>query len=279
MKFIFALIVAVVFLSNAAAFSQSVILWKNESPPAGFTTREELTLNLDEGKFKLGIGDKGVVGTARAFVHDIVTRTQLGVGEQEAEVGESVRNIVFSFGKKGEPKDTAGHLAGKKITGGKIDGHWKFGLVGKKKTEAAEATALRQFAGYTEFVEALGLIYGEEARKVGDVWKPDLSAVKKVYVGLDVDLLCKLEDVSEKDGDRIARISVKGHLGGEVAAGSNVRVEISGTISRSLRDMIDTDLEMSGTFNYTGAFGKSSALGAQAEISAPLKVRRTVVKK
>jgi hypothetical protein len=266
------------FLGTTSAFPQGEILRNSEPQAAGFSTKEDLTIRLEDGTFRLGVGDKAVAGTARAFIHDNATRTQQGGDRLAVEVHESLRNIVLSMGTggKGKPKDTPGHLTGKNITGSKVDGHWKFNLASKEKPEAAEATALRQFAAYIEVIEALGELYGPNPRSVGDTWKPDLSALKNTAVAMDADLQCKLEEVSEKDGDRIARISVSGQLTGEVGQGNNVSIKIAGTILRSLRDMVDTEMEMSGTFKYNGIFGKNADTGAKAEIAAPLKVKRTV---
>ena len=272
-----ALVTLVSILGISIALSQPEVLWKKDAPAAGFTTREDLTIKLEDGTFKLGIGDKAVAGVAKAFIHDNATRIQQSDGKLDAEVHESVRNIILSFGtSKGQSKDTPGHLTGKKITGEKVDGHWKFHLAGKAKPEAAEATALKQFAGYTEIIEALGQLYGPTPRSVGETWKPNLSDMKKTAVALDADLLCKLESISEQDGDRIARISVSGQMTGDVGQGNSVNIKISGIILRSLRDMVDTELEMSGTFKYDGIFGKNADTGAKAEIVAPLKLKRTV---
>ena len=150
---------------------------------------------------------------------------------------------------------------------------WIFTLTGKQEPDAAEASALKQFTGYSEAVEALGLLYGTEPRKVGETWKPDISPVKQANPDIDADLECKLDDIKPRDGDTVAQISVTGRLTANIKNGGSVQLAINGIIHRSLRDMVDLDTEVNGNFRYTGKFGKGDS---KAEITAPVKLTRTV---
>ena len=256
------------------ARSQDIILARPEAPPAGFTTTEDLTLQLDGGTFTLGIKDKTVSGNASARIHNLLDRTRISPDEQAIKVLESTNNIVLGFGKLSQPKAQEGHLAGKDLVGKKVNGHWVFELAGKAKADGNQRKALHQLEGYIEVVEALEKLYSSTPHKVGDIWKPDLSALKKSPVQLDSELQCKLEEVMEKDGDQIARISIEGHLAGALEDTAKVNLDISGRILRSLRDFVDLELELTGTFDFTGSLGKPG--GPTTQIKAPVLIKRTV---
>ncbi len=266
-------------LMTSMAPGQSVILSNTSPPRAGLTLREEIVIKLENGTFSLGIGKQSLAGSANAMINDIFERVIVTADQQKVSVAESSRNIRFTIGTQSEPKDVAGHLLGKKLVGKKANGHWTF-LLDKQKADATETTALKQFAGYTEFTEVLGLIFGPNPHRVGESWKPDLRALKKSALPLDADLECKLEEVAEYNGERCAHITVKGHFIGVLENGGNLNITVNGNIYRSLRDLVDIVTEFTGTFKYSGAFGKGTngQPGSKAEIEAPLKLKlkRTV---
>ncbi len=170
-------------------------------------------------------------------------------------------------------------MLGKKLLGTKADDRWTFTLASKQKPDSAESTALRQFAGYTEAVEYFGLLYGTTPRKVGETWKPDLSVLKNAPLLVDADLECKLEEITAKEGDQIAQISIKGHLFVTVNDNGKLQVAINALVHRSLRDMVDLDTAINGNLKYHGAFGKAKEGqkgGTDADIEAPLTLARTV---
>ena len=263
-------------LSLAPLSAQQVILSNGTPAVAGRTLREDTTIRLSAGKFKLGLGDKGIVGTANAYLHDVVERTPTGADAQKAHVLDSSRNILLSFGSKNaEPKDQPGQLAGKSLIGQRADQRWKFELADKSKPSTEEAKALHQFEGYTDFCDALAHLYGTQERRIGETWKADLSALKKSAPDLDASLTCKLEEITEHGGARCARVSIQGTVTGSVGAGGDVNIQITGQVFRDLQQFIDAELDLAGTFKYKGAFGKGDNAAA-ATVEAPLTLKRTV---
>jgi hypothetical protein len=196
------------------------------------------------------------------------------------EVLDSARSFRLSFGGQGgEPKDDAGHLLNKKLLGTLDEGHWSFTLASKQKPDSAEATALRQFGAYTDAVRAFNLLYGAKPRKVGETWKPDLSALKKAAPQVDADLECRLEKIDPQGGDQIAEISIKGHLFANINDNGKLQVAVNAIIHRSLHEMVDLDTAINGNLKYHGAFGKpkeNQTTGAEADIEAPVTLSRTV---
>jgi len=274
MRFLQASIPALPILAAASGFAQTAVLWTSAPPAPGATMREETRISLEKGSFSLEVNHQPLQGTANAMAHDVVERTFVSSSEQKISVLDSARNFRFGFGGgNSPPKDTAGHLLGKKLTGTKTGGHWVFTLAGERKPDAAEASALKQFTIYSEAVEALGLLYGTAPRKVGETWKPDIGAVKRANPEFDADLECKLDELRPREGDTIAQISVTGRFRAGIRNGGGIQVAINGVIHRSLRDMVDLDAEVNGNFRYTGQFGKG---GGNAEITAPVTLKRTV---
>jgi len=274
------LAVLLLLLAPAIAPAQSVVLWSKTPPKPNETFREEVTMRLEGGTLSLGIGKGGALSAAaNAHTHDIVERTYTAPDRQKVDVLDSSRSIRFAFGgMAADPKDDAGHLLNQKLLGAKSQDRWTFTLASKRKPNDAEATALKQFAGYTEAVEAFGALYGATPRKVGDTWKPDLSALKSTGVKIDADLECKLEEVKPQQNDQIATISIKGHLFADVGDKGKLQIAINALIHRSLHLMVDLDTAINGNLKYHGAFGKAGENkgGAEADIEAPLTVTRTV---
>jgi hypothetical protein len=269
---------AMLILMTSLSPGQSVVLSNTNPPRTGLTLREEIVIKLEKGTFSLSVGKQSLDGSTNAMINDIFERVVVSADQQKVTVKESSRNIRFSIGTQSEPKDVAGHLLGKNLVGKKANGHWTFLLADKQKADAVETTALKQFAGYTEFTEVLGQIFGPNPHHVGETWKPDLRALKKSTLPLDADLECKFEEVIEHNDERCAHITVKGHFIGTLDNGGNLNISIDGNIYRSLRDLIDIDTDFTGTFKYSGAFGKGAngQPGSKAEIEAPLKLTRTV---
>lgn len=273
MRFLPACVPALI-LGAASGFAQTAVLWKPEPPAPGATLREETRINLEKGSFSLQINNQSLQGTANAMVREIIERNFISSSEQKISVLDSARNIRFGFGGGNtEPKDTAGRLLGKKLTGTKAGNRWVFILAGDREPDAAEASALKQFTVYSEAVEALGFLYGTAPRKVGETWRPAIGAVKQANPQVDADLECKLEELDSREGDTVAQISVTGRLKAGIKSGGRVELAINGVIHRSLRDMVDLDAEVNGNFRYTGQFGKG---GGNAEITAPVKLTRKV---
>ncbi len=275
------LLAAFLVLAPVIAKAQAVILESTAPPKVGMTVREEMNMRLESGTFTLAINGLNVSGAANAHTHDLVERTFTGPEQQKVEVLDSARGFHFAFGAGNEAanNDEPGHLLNKKLLGSKTAGKWIFTLASKQKPDSAEATALRQFAGYTEAVERFSHLYGTTPRKVGDTWKPDLGPLKEAPVPIDADLECKLEDLKQVDGDQIATISIKGHLFATINDNGKLQVAINALIHRSLRDMLDLDTAINGNLKYHGAFGKAKEGqkgGTEADIEAPATLTRTV---
>lgn len=95
-------------------------------------------------------------------------------------------------------------------------------------------------------------------------------------VSSKVCLDCKLYEITKPAGARCAHVTFKSSIAGKFGEGVKVDIQISGSVYRDLAHFIDTDMEISGTFNSSGTLGSSSKGGPSTTISAPLTLTRTV---
>ena len=270
---------AICFLVAPGARAQTVVLAPNKPIPANaWDLAETTTIELKDGKMQINILNQAIKGAANALLRDRITRTFKGDAEQEIEFHESTRSILFSFGgKTTDPKLSDGQLAGKKIVGKREEGGWKFKLKDGKPT-SAEESALKQFSAFNIAVESMRHLYGDEPREVGKPWRPDFSALSRVWPGISVTIDCRIDEVAERDGEQLARITVGGLVKASYGEHNRVEVSFTGSIIRSLRDHLDVETGLNGTVRFRGVMGKADEGGGgnEATIEAPLSLRRTV---
>lgn len=239
---------------------------------------ETTTIELKDGKLQLSILNQTLQGAANALLRDKITRTFKGADEQEIDFHESTRSILFSMGgKTGDPKLSGGQLAGKKVIGRREEGGWKFGLAGGKPTPAEE-NALKQFSVFNRVLESMRGLYGDEPREVGKPWRPDFSALTRIWPGLSVTIDCRVDELSERDGRQLARITVGGLVNAIYGERNHMEARFTGSIIRDLQDGMDLEAGLNGTVRFQGVLGKieGEGNGNAATIEAPLSLKRSV---
>lgn len=270
------------WLWASLASAESVILWRDAKPGRGLKLDEQAVVELAGGKLRMALGNLVLVGSANALLRDSLVRAFTGVGEQQIDFRDSTRSIVFTFnGKPSDPKLSGGQLAGRKLIGKRDPegGQWRFAFADGRKPSPAEQTALKQFAGYNTALEALAYVYaGDQPRRVGEPWKPDFSGLTRAAPKVAIDVECRVDEVVRIDGDERAKIAVIGLVKGTFGQGNSVEARIKGTIVRSLRDSIDLETDLTGTFQFKGRLGGSDPdkPGSEAVIEAPLMFKRKV---
>ncbi len=264
------------------ASAESVILWTDAKPKRGLKLEEQAVIELTDGKLRMALGNLVLAGSANALLRDSLVRLFTGGGEQEIDFRESTRSIVFTFnGKPSDPKLSGGQLSGSKLIGKRDPegGPWRFAFADGRKPSPAEQTALKQFAGYNTAMEALAYVYaGDQPRRVGEPWKPDFSGLTRAVPNVAIEIECRVDEVVRIDGDERAKIAVIGFVKGTYGQGNSVEARIKGTIIRSLRDYLDLETGLTGTFQFKGRLGGSDPdkPGSEAVIEAPLAFKRTV---
>lgn len=273
---------AVFLAADARAETGPVVLWSQHQPAAGLRLAETTTIEMKSGQAQMIAGGLPLKGTATALLRDRLTRSFESADEQIVEFTECTRNIVFSLGgKPGDMKDHAGQLAGKKVRGTREAARaWKFVFAGAKPS-SAEESALRQFSIFNIAIDSVASIYGAEPREIGKPWRPDFSAFSKLYPGIAVTIDCRLDEVADRDGDQHAKIAI----GGLVTArfgGNDIEARFAGFIVRSLRDQIDTEVDLNGTLRLQRKPDKAKeeekgpADAVEISLTAPLTLKRTV---
>lgn len=282
MKAAYLLLLAIITsLPLATLRAESVVLDSALKPRRGLKLEEVAAVKLEKGALRLVINGNYAAGEVGADIGDKLLRTFTGPDDQEVRFDESKRAILFSFGKSpAPPKSEAGKLTGRTLTGSRRTGQWEFELGGKEaKTppDPAVVKAVNQFEGYTRALEIFPYLYGTERRKVGEPWKPDLSAVTQALPGVAVEVECKVEELLRQEGIECARIAVLVVAKVDIPKVGSFDANLRGTILRSLDDNLDLDTQLSGTLKFKGFFGKDlNNPTTEARAEAPVSFRRTV---
>ena len=269
---------AVILLLMPGARAQTVVLAAKPGGADAAELAETTTIELKDGKLQLSILNQTIQGAANVLLRDRITRTSKGTDKQEIEFHECTRSILFSMGgKAGDPKLSGGQLAGRKIVGRLEEGGWKFRLPGGKPTPAEE-NALRQFSAFNLAIESMRHLYGKEPREVGKPWRPDFSALSRVWPGLVVTIDCRVDEVAERDGVQLARLTVGGLVNAAYGERNTLEARFTGSVIRDLRDGLDLETDLKGTVLFHGLMGKADTEGGgnAATVEAPLRLKRSV---
>lgn len=282
------------FAPKMHAADTFVLVSKNTST-AGRVTEETTTIEAKDGKLTAKLGSLPIQGSASALLRDKLTRTAKSETQQRIEFHECTRDITFSFSKNAPAaaKSNPGRLTGRTLEATRdSDGGWKYklddskptsGAKGAGKAKSAEETAITQFSVFQIALDSLAKLYGEEPREIGKPWRPDFSELAKKYP-VTVFIDCRLDEVAERDGDKIARITVGGLANGQYGK-NRIDVRFAGTILRSLRDQIDLDVRLNGTLKYEGSLVKTNddedkpgtkSKGQNATVEVPLTLTRNL---
>ena len=176
-----------------------------------------------------------------------------------------------------------GALLGKKMLGKKDRDTWQFEFKDVKPSPE-EQKALDAFASRTGLLALWPALYGPQARRKGETWKADTSFLTKgngkTASPLTIDLNFTFVDVEEKAGSRCARLGATGFF--KIAPSEKnpaaITLEVHGDIWREPRDLVDVDMNLSGTLKISGAKANDPKLpaGSTLELTAPFTLTRSV---
>ena len=288
-------VVLLISLCRISIAADAFVLVSKVSPSVGRVTEETTSIVAKDGKLTARLGSLPIQGSATALLRDKLTRTVKSVTEQRIDFHDCTRDISFSFSKDAPPaaKSNPGRLAGRSLLALRdADGEWSYklddgkptsGAKGSGKAKSAEATAITQFSVFQIALDSLAKLYGEEPREIGKPWRPDFSELSKKYpVSVFID--CRLDEVGERDGDKIALITVGGLANGQYGK-NRIDVRFAGTILRSLRDQLDIDVRLNGTLKFEGSLVKTdddddkpdtNSKGQSATVEVPLTLTRNL---
>lgn len=258
--------------------AQTVVLSPEPGGGSASLLDETTSIELKDGKLQLSLLNQLIKGSANVLLRDRITRTFKSADDQQIEFHECTRSILFSMGgKAGNPKLSGGQLAGRKVTGKREQGRWDFQLEGGKPTPAEER-ALKQFSAFNLAVDSISQLYGQEPREVGKPWRPDFSALSKVWPGLSVTMDFRVDEVAVHEGRQLARITVGGLVNAAYGDRNTLEARFTGSIIRDVADGLDLETGLAGTVRFQGLLGKTDDEGGgnAAIIEAPLTLKRSV---
>ncbi len=237
---------ATVFLSlcTSGAFSQSVVLWRNQSTARG-VWREETRLAVSGMTLKIGSGEQTTGGTGSFAFLESVERDFSNANRQEAQVlSSSTQGNLAILGKTQEVMQ-GGALLGKRLLGKREQNHWQF-VFKDVKPSPEEQKALDDFGKRSDLLAFLPYLYGGQARRKGERWKADTGELTKGAKGgasSTIELSFTLVDVVDHQGMRCANLGVSGFINSALGAGnaSTFKLEVRGDIWRDVRDLVDVD--------------------------------------
>lgn len=262
-----------------SAWSQSVILWRNQTPPRG-AWREETRVEVSGMTLKVGTGQQALDGSGALAFMETVEREYNTPNRQEASVlASTLQGNIAILGQAREQMQ-GGQLLGMKLLGRREQNRWIFTAKDAKPTPAEEK-AIADFSKRSDVLAVWPLLYGSQPRRKGETWKADTAGLTKdAKTPLALELSFTLVDVAEHNGTRCANIGVNGLV--KVPFGANnagsFKFEVQGDIWRDVRDLVDVEATLRGTVAVSGApvNNPNAPAGATVELSAPFTLTRSV---
>ena len=277
------LIAALATAPAISAFSQSVVLWRPQEPQRGSEWREDTRIELAGMKINIGSGQQALDGAGNFQFMETVERKYTGMNKQDAQVLASTLQGTLAFLGQSADQLQGGALLGKKLVGKKERDAWHFEFKDVKPSPE-EQKALEAFGSRSGLIALWSALYGTQARRKGETWKADTAFLTKgdgkTASPITVDLNFTFVDVEERAGSRCAKLGVNGFF--KIAPSANnpatITLEVQGDIWREPRDLVDVDMNLSGTLKISGAKANDPKLpaGSTLELTAPFTMKRTV---
>jgi hypothetical protein len=275
------LIGCAVCLCASSTFSQSVVLWRNQSAPRG-TWREETRIEASGMTLKVGSAERSIDGTGTFAFMESVQREFSNPNKQDARLlNSSTQGSLAFLGNAAQDFAQGSVLLGKKMVGKREQEKWKFAFKDVKPS-LEEQKALDGFGGRSDLLAFWPYLYGAQPRRKGETWKADTAALSKdAKVPLTIELTFTLTDIADHHGERCANVAVTGFVKAPFGANnaSSLKLDVQGNIWRELRELVDVEANLRGTFTLARlpANNPNVPAGTTSEISAPFTMVRTVM--
>lgn len=266
--------------SSAFAAEESVVLAKKgHIPPVGTIHSKEMNMTMVDAVVNLTAAGQVMAGS--------MSRSDKGEETMEVLSPVKIRRILKS--KTGEGKmsvagqeqpipSTPDALLGVAVIVEKDGEKWTASLEGTDKPTPEQEAALKKVTKEFGNEADLGM-YGDTPRKPGDKWKVDPSKIG-FSGGTDMkgDYTVEFIGMKEFQGVQCAELKATFDFSGKTeeeqegapSMGMNLKGEV--TSHRSIKDMVDLDVNMNSTTTITG----SPAPQVTMEIKGPMKMVQTV---
>lgn len=243
---------------------------------AGTVLLEERVLQMNEGEYKVESA-KGVQSLAARYHQRVNLRRRVqGAENEDVMVEDHAEDLAVYFANPPAISEMPGILARQHLHARKRLGVWMYEPQ-DQKPEPTLNSALVKLSWLTTLMDLLPAGIGREQRIVGDTWKTEFPAPRGKAKGVPVltDYECTLEAVEDVRGEPHARISVRGTLKVEqpTFAGSSSAI-FTATILRRLKDKLDVETTVNGSFAFTGPVTAEGNTPATLKLTLPYTIRR-----
>lgn len=233
-------------------------------------------------KLRIGSGEQAIGGTgAFGFLESVEREFNIPTRQETQVLNSTTQGSLAILGPAQQTME-GGALLGKKLLGKREQDHWTF-VFKDVKPSPEEQKALDDFGKRSDLLAFWPYFYGSQPRRKGETWKADTTALTKETkdkTAPTIELTFTLVDVADHNGVRCAHLSFTGFLKAAFGAnnGSSLKLDVQGDIWRDIRDLVDVDMNLQGTFSLTGLpAGKANVPeGSTVEVSAPFTLARTV---
>jgi hypothetical protein len=245
---------------------------------AGTVLLEERVLQMNEGEHKVESA-KGVQSLAARYHQRVNLRRRVqGAENEDVMVEDHAEDLAVYFANPPAISEKPGILVRQHLHARKRLGVWMYEPQ-DRKPENTLNSALIKLSWLTTLMDLLPAGIGSQQRNIGETWKTEFPAprgkVKSVPVLTDYE--CTLEAVEDVRGESHARISVRGTLKVEqpTFAGSS-SATFTATILRRLKDKLDVETTVNGSFGFTGPVTAEENTPATLKLTLPYTIRRTL---
>lgn len=245
---------------------------------AGTVLLEERVLEMKEGEYKVESA-KGTQSLTARYQQRVNLRRRIQSAENEdVMVEDHAEDLALYFANPPPAEEKPGILVRQHLHARKRLGVWMYEPQDRKPDNTINA-ALIKLSWLTSLMEVLPVGIGNQQRTTGETWKTDFPPPRGKSKGALVlkDYECTLEAVEEIKGEPHARISVRGTLSVEqpTYAGTGSAI-FAAQILRRLKDRLDVETKVAGTFNFTGPVTAEGGTAATLKLALPYNVRRTL---
>jgi len=245
---------------------------------AGTVLLEERVLQMNEGEYKVESA-KGAQSLAARYHQRVNLRRRVqGAENEDVMVEDHAEDLAVYFANPPAVAEKPGILVRQHLHARKRLGVWMYEPQ-DRKPENTLNSALVKLSWLTTLMDLLPAGIGSQQRTVGETWKTEFPAPRGKAKGVPVltDYDCTLEAVEDVRGEPHARISVRGTLKVEqpTFAGSS-SATFTATILRRLKDKLDVETTVNGSFAFTGPVTAEGNTPATLKLILPYTIRRTL---
>lgn len=256
----------------------------NKAQPFRFNTtiREKREILVENGRSKQ-VNAKETTEVSTRYVQRLnLVRRIAGAGAEEVRVSEFLGELSHFRAGPGQsppPNERLSSLMGRTLRVRKNNAGWVYEIVEGKPTPEERQT-LDHLAYTAGLLDLLSVCIGNEPRKLGETWQPDIPTPRGKAAGQPVlkEVSCIFARLDAQPDASLATLVISGVLSLERPMGYNSHVDITfeATLVRRLSDMLDLETKITGTYVLKGEANIAGAGKTQLDFNYPFTLNRTL---